>query len=322
MAVAACRNDGSTAGVTTTTTNGEGPARTYRPAGEERDLGEGAIAGRSGDGTAVYVLATDGQRPAAGCEGLGTYLYSAPLDGAARTPAIPGWPETISGGVIKSPTSDRVVIVEQCEEFFGRLLVGEEHGGLLRNVDEVPVHFSEEGAPRLRWTADGRRLIGAQALSVITIDPDSGAVTVLKEGAKAIAAGELADGTLVVLSQTGVLVGDREVPGSGWGLGISADGTSVVVVGETGLRVIDGEGKVRQLATGVVDSADWSQDGRAIAYTSEGRLRIRVLDEPSPVEVADNAYGAIFTPDGRTLLFTRYPPAEGSAATVHAVSLD
>lgn len=223
--------------------------------------------------------------------------------------AVPGVVEPVHGDLVRSPDNRRVAVVEQCEGFFVGLRVGEERDDTLRDLRQLRLRLSGDAAPQLTWSADGHRLLGAQSGDVIAIDPASGAVSTLRDDMGAVAAAELDGGTLVVLTGKAVFVGESELPGGGWRLVLSPDRTKVAITGTEGLRVVGADGQVRQLAGGQVATAAWSPDGRALAYSTDGRLRVLVPGS-APVDVAEGVSAVEFSGDGKALVFSQYPSGE------------
>lgn len=299
------------------------PAPEYRPR-PEQSLGEGTVAGVTADGTAALVVAEDPDADSPGCEGTGaSTLFAAPLDGGARRRAVPGR-QPVSGTVLRNPADPaRVAIVSVCEEFLSDLVVAREGaGGTLSDVVAVDRDVLAGLSGRFAWTRDGSALVGVVPGSgnVVRVDPLAGTRETVLAGTGAVAVGELDDGSLAVLSGDQRLrLGDVVHTVPAVGIAVSPDGSQVAAYGN-GVWLFAPGRAPRQLTTDSATAVNWAPGGRALAVTGEGSypdgagLSVVSLDGGVSVLTTSGAAGAgHFTPDGRTLAFTRVGPSRSTA---------
>lgn len=303
------------------TTQVTSPAPTYR-AGPERSLGEGIVAAVSADGSAVLVLADDPDTDARGCEGTAAKtLFASPLDGGDRRRAVAG-AEPVAGTVVRSPADpSRVAIFSVCEEFLTDLVVAREGpGGTLSDLVAVDLDDLAGLVGRFEWTRDGSALLGIVAGTgeVVRVDPATGRREVLAGGGEAFQVGELADGTLAVLTGAQRLrLGDVTHTVPAVGMAVSPDGRQVAAFGDGVWLFAPGQAP-RQLTAERAIAATWSPDGRALVVTGQGpypeggALSIVTLDgDLSVLATAGVVQSAHFTADGRVVAFTRTEPGAG-----------
>jgi hypothetical protein len=301
----------------------------YRP-GPERSLGEGLVAGVSAGGRAALVVAEDPEADATGCEGTSaTTLFAAPLDGGGRRRALPGG-DPLAGSIVRNPADPaRVAIVSVCEEFLSDLVVATEGSdGTLSDVVGVGRDVLGGLVGRFAWTRDGSALLGVVSGSgdVVRVDPARGTRQTLVAGVGAFQVGQLADGTLAVLTGDQRLrLGDVVHTVAAVGMAVSPDGRQVAAFGDGVWLFAPGEAP-RQLSTDRATEATWAPDGRALAVTGQGSypdggaLSVVALDGPLSVITTTGAVGAgHFSPGGRALAFTRVERATGAGETGMAV---
>ncbi|MGH9190480.1 MAG: hypothetical protein ACRD0Q_10685 [Acidimicrobiales bacterium] len=339
--VAGCvtvKSDGD--GVSSTTevpaTSSTVPAPAYERPSAPRTVGTGFVVGTSIDGTAVYVEQEDSAFPQPGCEGQPQpVLFRLPLDGGRRellaTPDLP-----VRGQVVRGPAG-RVAVVDGCEGFLSRVLVGTETpDGHLQDLRQVPIpeSGSRPNPLSLSWSRDGASLLGAQASAsgssrVVRIDPATGAVTSLFPvpgvGRIVLRVAELDGGAIAVVGGGRVEVlgadGRTQSTAEGNDFTIAPDGRSLLVFGRAIARLEAG-GRAPVPVAGAeagreITSAELSPDGRAVVYVTsadggaDNRVRLVLLASRQVVEATGpGQWGrAEFTGDGRAVVFNQFFPA-------------
>ena len=299
----------TTTTTTATTTTVPDAGRYHRP-GEQRELGRGEVVGTSADGTAAYVAAENPASKVLGCEGLPVpWLFSVPLDGTRRAPFAPAGIQPVAGEVVRSPRARTVAVVEQCEEFFTRLVLATEGpGGKLSEARALDEKVFSGLRPSLAWSRDGRTFLATTADErgdVVRLDPATGDRTTLLGGRRGLRAAEMADGSLVVLLPGELLVGRASIKVNGYGFALTPGGDQLAVHGEDGLFLVQGGGSISRLAPGPVARATWSPDGRAIAYLAGGEVRVVTLDGRTTTVSARAGFSApFFAADGRAPVFS------------------
>lgn len=298
--------------------------------GPPQSLGDGVVVGVTLDGSAALVVAGDPEAEGLGCEGTGvTALYAAPLDGGARRRTVSSG-ESVGGTVVRNPADPaRVAIVSVCEEFLSSVVVArEEPGGTLSGAVAVDRDLLGDLGARFSWTRDGSALLGVVPATgdVVRLDPVAGTRQTVVAGRGAVHAGELADGSLAVLTRDQRLyLGEVVHSVAAVGIAVSPDGRHVAAYGD-GVWLFTPGVAPRQLTTGFTTDLSWAPDGEALAVTAQGtppgggRLSVvslgigtLVLDSPGTVGAGH------FSPDGRALAFTRLEPAGDGAFVERAM---
>lgn len=350
LVLAGCGDGGGGAAPRTSTTGGtssptSAPVTTvpavipYDRPGEPRTVGTGFLTGVSLEGSAVYAEELRPEFPELGCEGQRQpVLVRVALDtGGADLLATKALP--IRGEVLHGPDA-RVAVVDACEGFLSRLVVGTETpDGHLRDLRQVPELSGDAvrvNPLSLSWSHDGRFLVGAAnpptgGPRVVRIDPASGAVAPvfsvpglgpllrvaeLEGGAYAVAGGgrvelRTADGRRTSLA-------------GGNDLSVAPDSRSVLVFGRALSHLaLDGQGPTTLVSAEAgreITSAEMSPDGRAAVFVSsahggeDNRVRVvhlagrRVTDVSGP-----GRWGRVrFSGDGRAVVLNRFFPGPRS----------
>jgi hypothetical protein len=310
--------------VSTTTTPATTTSTTRSGAIELGDaiaLGDGVVVGVHPSKRIAYVSAIDHDTDEVGCEGGDiARLWAQPVDGGARVPALPA--PRRSGTVVTGGEGGRVAVVEQCEGFLTTLVTaipGDD--GVLGDVDEVDTTAAQTDArlmpSTIRWSADGRSLLGLTQLHQEDVDVVhvvrlhlDGAVEDLGQGAALVAVAELADGRLVTASPGTLTVGEDEPePVHVSSIAIAPDGVSIAVFGDEGVHVLVPGQPLRSVAPGQATVGSWSAAGDTLAFLrldgDDVAVELARLDGSSTATVDDDGgFGPpLLTADGRTVLF-------------------
>ena len=335
---------GATPGTSTTRGSGSptsAPSTTARAAvpydrpGELRRVGAGFLTGVSLDGSALYAEELRPEFPELGCEGQPQpVLVRVALDSGRTellaTKALPIRGEVLHGG------DARVAIVDACEGFLSRLVVGTETpDGRLRDLRQVPELSGDAvrvNPLSLSWSRDGRFLVGAAnpptgGPRVVRIDPSSGSVSPVFSVAglgPLLRVAELEGGAYAVAGGGRVELraadGRRTSLADGNDLAVAPDRRSVLVFGRALSQLaLDGQGPttlVTAEAGREITSAEMSPDGRAAVFVSsaqageDNRVRIVTLAERRVTEVlGPGRWGRVrFSGDGRAVVLNRFFP--------------
>lgn len=228
----------------------------------------------------------------------------------------------------------------QCEEFFVSLQVGDQDpDGHLEHLRVVRLNDEDHGRPlpvpgSFAWSVDGKYLLASGNRSsgpvvesrpgvVLRVDPATGDITRLFEtGFEVSRVGQLADGTYVVAGNAQVTLRDgkgtvRAVDGDGFE--IAPDGRRIAVFGRELVLVTPGDSGSDTLVPkgpeAPIVSADFSPDGRAIAYLrprhEDDRISVVTISNARITPIAEHGrFGQpIFAGDGRALAFTDFGAA-------------
>ena len=248
-------------------------------------IGTGLVDGSSLDGSALFVEEEDPRFPQLGCEGQpAPVLFRLPLAGGERE--LVGNGEDHLHGRIVHGQGEKIAIVSGCEGFFTDLWVGTESlDGRVSDLRKVPVEVSDGQALApfsISWSANGLALLGAVNIVgggalVVSIDPDSGAVTTVfdaqaRSGVSQV--GQLADGSYVVAAEAKVSIRDAQgtvkIQAAGNGFELATDLLTVIAYGSEVLLLAPTASRPVRLVPGKpgheVTSASLSPDGRAVAY--------------------------------------------------------
>lgn len=319
-------------------------------------IGTGFIDGASPDGSALYVESPDPAFPQPGCEGQpDPALFRLPVDGQPRK-LLDAQFQPLHGSLIRGGRKSAVALVEGCEGYFSRLLIGTEgrEGRLvgLREVKPAVADGDNINAGSFSWSSDGRSLLAVvdtlatvdkpedTQSRVVSIDPATGATVTLfttERGSGAFLVGQLQNGTYVVASMDAVSLRDASgkikasFPGRRFEL--APDLRAVAVYGLT-LSVVSQSNTsaallVQQRPGWEISSASFSPDGKAIAFDGYNLEGGSSKTELSVVTVADKKVSLVaggsedgrpyFTGDGRALAFNRFTPEPDFTALVMLV---
>lgn len=315
-----------------------GPAVDYHMFETPEKLGTGLVDGATPDGAALYVEEPDPAFPALACEGQpGSVMFRQPLDGSDRT-VVGNGTDPLRGRLVRGGSGDRVAVVAACESFFTDLTIAEqaEDGALsdIKKVEpEVPDGFLLNPST-VAWSGDGRRLLAAiqdvdapdgDPAQIVSIDPADGSITRLfeaEQGTGVFNVGQMQNGDYVVATNLVVSFRDRSgdvVAGfQGHDFQIAPDRRSMVVFGRTVRLATQGEDKAPVIVPekeGLeVSSAEWTPDGRAVAFkryaVETGQVEINVLtpddEKVTNIVTGDDYDRPVFTGDGEALAFNLY----------------
>lgn len=326
----------------------------YTKVAPPRTLGTGTVVGTSRDGSAIYVEEEDPSFPEPGCEGQpAPVLFRLPVAGGDRQ-LLATKAQPIRGEVARA-AGDKIAVVDGCEGFLSAIYVGTDTAeGRLGAITEVALPDGSDGsrpAPSsLTWTADGNGLVGADNLAsqqggsdgtpIVRLDPSTGKVSELfsvpgiETGVAQVA--ELADGTLAVAGGGRVQIfdtgGKLVTKADGNGFALSPDRRTLAVFGSALSRLdVGGQGPqplVPPKAGRQITSAEFSPDGRAVAYISSGdagndnQVELVVVDSRQVVPVVGpGPYGRVyFTGDGEALAMNRFQSTPANTFPVTLVT--
>ena len=304
---------------TTPTTTAAGPVRYDQP-GKPTKLAPGRVTGVSPDGQSLYVEAVDSARSKRGCEGeLDPVVFRQPLDGSGREVATS---DDAAHGTILRGGNGKVAVVGVCEEFLTAVWVGTESpDGHLRDLKKLTFNQAPN-ALSFAWAVDSSALLAVRGTAVVRVDAASGDVATLfdlgSSGGSQV--DQLVDGTFVLDVGGQVRLRDAvgrvqaTVPGTFFTVG--PDRRTIAVYGSDGLGLLtQGQTQLRKLADGQIASAQFSPDGRAIAFSRSsgggaGGSEVLVVPTGSgatgnPASVATGrAAGPFFASGGRILAFS------------------
>ncbi len=335
VGLTACGDDSpSTTSTTSPTTTI--PVIKYDQPSTVKLVGTGFVDGSSLDGSAIFVEQEDPRFPQLGCEGQPEpVLFRQPLAGGERE--LIGSGEDHLHGQVLHGQGDKLAIVSGCEGFFTALWVGTETlDGHVNGLRKVAVGEIGDGMTlatfSVSWSADGVSLLAVvNGLTggpgrVVSIDPDSGAVTPLFEvGATSGASqvGQLADGSYVVAADGKVSFRDAKGGVTGQADGnsftLATDLKSVIAYGDEVLLMAPGAARPVRLVPGVpgkqVTSAVASPDGRAVVYNfsdvngTNEVLLLTVADTHMYKLAGPGPLGRVFfTGDGTAVVFNQFRP--------------
>lgn len=310
------------------------PAYDHNQPGTLEKAGPGEVVAVSLDGSALIVSDFDGRVDETGCEGMvEPILLRAPFEGGRREPVGFG-PEgdPLSGSVVRGPDG-QVAIVDVCEGFLGRIIVGHENpdgtfGDLAEFDHPLPGEAFVTG-----WSASGDELLaiawvqdGETRRAAVRVDVTTGEMTEIVRG-ELHDVGELWDGSIVVAEDGGTIRAMDLRGGRQWGVpgelfAISPDRKTVAVVHADSIELLPAGGESRPIAhLGAyerVSYMDWSTSGETLAYLVEpsdttanpveGDVYV-ITPGAEPVRVTPESArygGAVFSPRGDLLAFTRY----------------
>ena len=325
--------DGATTSSTAPTTTA--PAVAYDRPGEPRPVGTGFLTGLSLDGSALYAEELRPEFPELGCEGQPQpVLVRVALD-TGRTELLATKDLPIRGEVVHGVDA-RVAVVDACEGFLSRLVVGTETpDGRLRDLRQVPELSGDAvrvNPLSLSWSRDGRFLVGAAnpptgGPRVVRIDPASGAVSPVFSVpglGPLFRVAELEGGTYAVAGGGRVELraadGRRTSVADGNDISVAPDRRSVLVFGRTlAYLALDGQGPTTLVSAEAgreITSAEMSPDGRAAVFLSsaqageDNRVRIVTLAERRVTQVlGPGRWGRVrFSGDGRAVVLNRFFP--------------
>jgi hypothetical protein len=311
---------------------------------DRRVVGTGLVEAFTLDGNAIIVSDEDQRFSKRGCEGLPEdVLLRVPFDGGQREPIGTADGDPLKGH-FRRTSGGRVAVVEDCEEYLGRIFVAREAPeGWLGQVVEVR---EQEGrwpkvAEIVVWSASPTHLLAATVtatnanyepteFAVVRIAVPSGTVEELfRTGDPVFQVGQFSDGRVVSAGEGRVRV--HGAPGKmtneyeGDGFAIGPDG-SLAILAE-GLTVVPPSGgPARVLAPpkpgARVIQAGWAPGAEAVAYIRRGDKNESVeivTMEGTVTELAKAAaWRLAFSPDGRQLAFSqlRSEPTEPADAVV------
>jgi hypothetical protein len=240
------------------------------------DLGEGFVFGGHASLPLVYVTAVDHETTEVGCEGgdVGR-LWLQPLDGGARSEAIPG--RFFGGGLVLGGAAGLVATVSSCDGRFGGIGTARMNAdGTLSAIAALTLSGigpqDELRSDTIRWSSNGRWLLGLLQVSggplIATRIGLDGAVTKLEDKLDLVAVADLGDGRLVTATSTGVTIAGQPsfiVPVTS--IEVSPNQSAVAIFGDDGVRILTSGGILQQVATGPARTGRWSPDGTLLAYT-------------------------------------------------------
>jgi hypothetical protein len=304
------------------------------PVGLEK-AGSGEVVAVSFDGSALIVSDFDGRVDETGCEGMAEpILLRAPFDGGRREPiGIDPDGKPLSGSVVRG-ADGRVAILDICEGFLGRVLVGHENpDGTFRDLTEFHHPLAGE-AFVTGWSASGNELLaiawvqdGEPGRAAVRLNVTTGEMQeIIRDEIHDV--GELWDGTIVVGGDGASVRALDTRGGNRWTnpgelFAISPDRRTVAVVGPDRVDLLTSDGH-RERLLGIapherVRELHWSESGEALAYVTEpSDTTVNPVDNEVhviTVGAADRAmisaepgrYGGLaFSLDGGLLAFTRY----------------
>ncbi len=304
------------------------------PVGLEK-AGSGEVVAVSLDGSALIVSDFDGRVDETGCEGMAEpILLRAPFDGGRREPiGIDPDGNPLSGSVVRG-TDGRVAILDICEGFLGRILLGHENpDGTFSDLTELHHPLAGE-AFVTGWSASGNELLaiawvqdGEPRRAAVRLNVTTGEMQeIIRDEIHDV--GELWDGTIVVGGE-GASVRARDTRGvnrwtnPGEVFAISPDRRTVAVAGPDSVDLLTSDGR-RERLLGIaprelVRELHWSESGDALAYVTEpSNTTVNPVDNEVHVITVGDAdramisaepgrYGGLaFSLDGGLLAFTRY----------------
>lgn len=334
-------------GVSSTTTAPGAPTTSstvravdYHRQSAPAEVATGLLEGASPDGSSLYVTAIDPSLSRRGCEGqLEPILFRVPLAGGNRQVLGPPG-EPVRGTILRG--ADRsVALVAGCEEFLTAVRVGTETpDGQLRDLRRLDLS-QLRNVSTLGWSGDGRTLLAVARSespggrsSILRVDPASGGATPLFTVTGPVSqVGQLADGTFVIAGGGRVTLRDgagavRESVDA-VGFKVAPDGRRLAAWGKVLRLVASGEPEVTlatvAAATDLLGPAEFSPDGRALAYATtvqqDGNVAVvTVADKKVTTVPGPGRYVRVFfTGDGRAVAFSRLaarPPDEGPVLVV------
>jgi hypothetical protein len=346
-ALAGCGDGGSK---TTTTTTTASPSTTvpvikYDRPSTVKLVGTGFVDASSLDGSALFVEEEDPRFPQPGCEGQPEpVLFRLPLAGGERQ-LIGSGDDRLHGRVLHGQ-GEKIAVVAGCEGSFTALWVGTEsldgHVSGLRKVAVGDVGSEKSLAPfSVSWSANGLSLVGAVngftagPGQVVSIDPDSGAVTALFEaGAGVSQVGQLVDGSYVIASEAKVSIRDAKgtvtSQAAGNGFELAKDLRSVIAYGDEVLLLAPGAARPVRLVPGApgkqVTSASPSPDGRAVVYNfsdtgGANEISLLTVEDAQMYKLAGaGPLGrVVFSGDGTAVVFNQFRPPPDFTADVGVV---
>lgn len=329
----------------------------YSKPAAPKTIGTGFIAGTSRDGSAVYVEEEDPTFPEPGCEGQpAPVLFRLPVGGGERqllaTKAQP------VRGQLERATGGKVALIDGCEGFLSTLYVGTDTpDGRLGEFTKVALPDGSGGgrpAPStLTFTVDGTALVGADNLPrnpegnggtpIVRLDPSSGKATDvftvpgIESGVFQVA--EMADHIYAVSGGGRVQIftasGELKSKADGNGFALSPDRRTLAVYGPGGVSSLTPGGNGPQPLVPAqsgrqIDSAQYSPDGRTVAYVSSGdggndnqvELVVVASKQVVPV-VGPGPYGRVyFTGDGKAVVMNRFQSTPANTFPVVVVRFE
>ena len=314
----------------------EGTASAYdhtQPGGVDK-AGPGEVVAVSLDGSALIVADFDG-RTETGCEGLPEpILLRAPFDGSRREPVgVDPDGKPLSGSLVRGP-HDQVAVLDICEGFLGRILLGHENpDGTFDDLAEFHHPLPSE-AYVTGWSASGQELLaiawvddGEPRRAAVRVDVATGEMQEIIRG-EINDVGELREGSFVVAGDDGSVHAIDARGGTQWSapgesFAISPDRRTIAVAGPKGIELfpVDETGThVTDIPPGHrVNYMDWAESGETLAYILEpadttdtpvsSEVYVVGPGAGKPVRLSDEVArygGAVFSPTGDLLAWTRY----------------
>ena len=296
---------------------------------DDVDLGAGFVLGTSPVAPVAWVLAPGDGPEAPGCEGLpAEALWAQPLDGSARTPALPDVPDRVGITTVPAHPDGRVLLVRACEGLFVDAHVGTADGdGAIRDVEPVDLPDSTLFST-IRLTPGGVTYVDRDQFdgtdgTLVELDVETGTTNVLLSGdvwdGVGLASGSLLHRTSTELFVDGFSLGTFPEAGPfAFDLELSDDGLDVATTTATGIAAYLGaDDELGSLLDEEVAVLDWHPSGEAVLVngpvTDEGTTppRVVLLDGTTiPVEVGADAVGAAFSADGTSVVITNFVGGE------------